>query len=215
MKVTYRVIYERLIKHFGKQNWWPANTVFEMMIGAILVQNTSWRNVEKALESLKPFLTPVQLEKLDTDDLAQLIRSSGFYNIKAKRMKAFLNWLKTYDYDVNRIKKIDKMVLRRELLQVNGIGRETADVMLLYAFNKPIFVTDAYARRIFYRVGWDLPSAYDAVREQVEMDLGSDLSVYQEFHALLVEHAKAFCRVNPLCGQCPLVSVCNQRFSKQ
>lgn len=215
MKVTYHMIYERLFEHFGEQNWWPADTILEMLISSILVHNTSWRNVEKALASLKPYLTSKQLEKLSTDEIASLIRSSGYYNIKAKRIKFFLSWFRTYGYEVNRIKKLDKMVLRRELLHLNGIGRETADVMLLYAFDKPVFVTDAYARRIFYRLGWDVPSAYDTVRDRVEMELGSDLYIYQEFHALLVEHAKTFCRAKPLCSKCPLLSVCDQRFHEE
>lgn len=213
MKVTYHTIYEQLLGYFGEQHWWPAETTLEMMIGAILVQNTSWRNVEKAIANLYPYLTPKQLEELSIDELAALIRSSGSYNVKAKRIKSFLNWFRTYEYEEYRIKKMDKKELRQELLQIHGIGRETADVMLLYAFDKPVFITDAYARRIFYRVGWDIPSAYDAVREQVEMNLGDDLSLYQEFHALLVEHAKTFCRVKPLCTQCPLLSICDQRFS--
>src|SRR5699024_6918701 len=169
-------------------------------------------NVEKALTNLSPFLTPEQLDTMNTDELAALIRPSGYYNIKAKRIKSFLQWFKTYHYDVEYMKQLDREVLRRELLKVKGIGRETADVMLLYVMDKPVFVADAYSRRIFYRIGWDIPSSYDVMRQQVEEELGKDLYVYQELHALLVEHAKALCRVDPICSKCPLLDVCDQRF---
>jgi len=212
MRIMIRMMYERLRKHFGEQNWWPADTTLEMMVGAILVQNTNWRNVEKALTNLSPFLTPEQLDTMNTDELAALIRPSGYYNIKAKRIKSFLQWFKTYHYDVEYMKQLDREVLRRELLKVKGIGRETADVMLLYVMDKPVFVADAYSRRIFYRIGWDIPSSYDVMRQQVEEELGKDLYVYQELHALLVEHAKALCRVDPICSKCPLLDVCDQRF---
>ncbi|MEW9677110.1 endonuclease III domain-containing protein [Lentibacillus sp. L22] len=211
MEQRFTQIYDRLHNYFGMQNWWPADTVFEMMVGAILVQNTNWRNAEKALHHAKPFLTPEQLDEMPTEELALLIRSSGFYRVKAKRIKAFLKWFQRYDYSVEYIKTFNWEVLRQELLQINGIGRETADVILLYAFAKPIFVVDAYARRIFYRIGWSLPDSYDALRQQVEAELGDDLLVYQEFHALLVEHAKEFCQVKPRCEHCPLQDICEQR----
>jgi endonuclease-3 related protein len=212
MNQEYQLIHDKLFHHFGPQSWWPAETPFEMMIGSILVQNTSWLNVDKALLKLKPFLEPEQIENLPTDELALLIRSSGFFNIKAKRIKSYLEWFKTYDYDIDRIKKLDKQKLRADLLTVKGIGRETADVMLLYAFDTPVFVVDAYARRIFYRIGYDMPDSYDAFRKQVEKELPKDLNVYNEFHALLVEHAKEFCRVTPLCSGCPLYTICKRRL---
>ena len=212
MSQSYLQIYEKLYNYYGPQNWWPAETPFEMMIGSILVQNTNWRNVEKALERLRPHLEPEKIDKLPMEELAQLIRSSGFYTVKAKRIKAFISWFKQYDYDIAEIKTMTKEKLRQELLQIHGIGRETADVMLVYAFDKPIFVVDAYARRIFYRLGYDMPSSYDGFRELVEMELPSDVTLYNEYHALLVEHAKRTCRVKPICEACPLLDICEQRI---
>ncbi|SEQ71202.1 DNA-3-methyladenine glycosylase III [Virgibacillus subterraneus] len=212
MTRKYQLIYDKLLDYYGPQNWWPADTPFEMMIGSILVQNTSWRNVEKALEEVRPFLSPKHIEKLTTEELAQLIRSSGFFNIKAKRIKAFLEWYKSYNYDIDVIKKLDKLQLRNELLSINGIGLETADVMLLYAFDKPVFVVDAYARRIFYRLGFDMPKSYDTFRKQVEKVVPEDLGLFNEFHAVLVEHAKVHCKSVPICEGCPLFDVCDRRL---
>ncbi|MTW87580.1 endonuclease [Virgibacillus dakarensis] len=212
MQRSYQVIYETLFNHYGPQNWWPADTPFEMMIGSILVQNTNWRNAEKALTKLSPFLEPEMIDRLPIEELAELIRSSGFFNIKAKRIKAFIDWFKTYHYDIEEIKKMNRQELRRELLSIKGVGKETADVMLLYAFDKPIFVADAYARRIFHRLGYDIPTSYDGLRERVEERLPNDLVLYNEFHALLVEHAKQFCRTKPICDGCPLFDSCDQRL---
>lgn len=212
MENEYQLIYQKLYDYYGPQNWWPAETSPEMMIGSILVQNTSWRNVEKALKNVKPHLEPAVMERMPIEELALLIRSSGFFNIKAKRIKVFLKWFKGYDFDIEKIKNVDKQELRRELLTINGIGRETADVMLLYAFDKPIFVVDAYARRIFYRIGFDIPQTYDAFREQVEEAVLGDLQLYNEFHALLVEHAKVHCKRAPICEGCPLFASCDRRL---
>lgn len=213
VKHHYLLIYTKLFNRYGPQNWWPADTPFEMMIGAILVQNTNWRNVEKALEKMKPFLKPHLLEKLSTEQLARLIRSSGFYNIKAERIQHFLAWFKTYDYDVDRIKELDKERLRKELLNIKGIGPETADCILLYAFEKPVFVVDAYAKRIFYRIGYDMPNQYDAFRNHVEQNVPMDVELFNEFHALLVEHGKKHCRSIPICNSCPLFDICQKRLS--
>ncbi len=210
--IELRKIYDRLYKQYGPQGWWPAESKFEMMIGAILVQNTNWTNVEKALANLKLHLEPKALGKLSNDTLAKLIIPSGYYNIKARRIKSFLEWFQTYNYDIDKIKKIDRNRLRQELLNINGIGPETADVMLLYAFDKAIFVVDAYARRIFNRLGYDMPKSYDGFRQKVELELPCDLKLYNEFHALIVEHAKVQCRKKPLCGTCPLLDICAQRI---
>jgi endonuclease-3 related protein len=210
MKHEYRLIYNKLYKYYGPQGWWPAETPFEMMIGSILVQNTSWRNVDKAIFNLKPFLEPEAIENLSIDELAQLIRSSGFFNLKAKRIKSYMEWFKAYDFDIYLIKKVDRQQLRNELLSIKGIGPETADVILLYAFDTPIFVVDAYARRIYYRLGYGMPESYDAFRKQVEKDLPRDLVLYKEFHALLVEHAKEHCKTTPICEGCPLFDICDR-----
>lgn len=205
-------IYNKLFTYYGPQGWWPAETTFEMMIGAILVQNTSWRNVEKALINLKPFLKPYVIEKISVEELAELIRPSGFFNIKAKRIKSYMEWFKTYEYDIQQVKKIDRVKLRGELLSIKGIGPETADVIQLYAFDIPIFIVDAYARRIFYRLGYDMPDTYDDFRRQVEVELPRDLVLFNEYHALLVEHSKVHCKKTPICGGCPLLEVCERRL---
>ncbi|KLT19978.1 endonuclease III domain-containing protein [Neobacillus vireti] len=212
MKNDYQLIYNKLYKHYGPQGWWPAETPFEMMIGSILVQNTSWRNVDKALDNLKPFLKPEAIDKLSIDELAQLIRPSGFFNIKASRIKSYMEWFKTYNYDIPLIKEVDRHKLRTELLSIKGIGPETADVILLYAFDIPIFVVDAYARRIFYRLGYDMPASYDTFRKQVENEIPRDLAQYNEFHALIVEHAKEHCKATPICDSCPLFDICYRRL---
>lgn len=212
MKDDYQLIYNKLYEYYGPQGWWPAETPFEMMIGSILVQNTNWRNVEKALDHLRPFLEPETIDKLHVDELAQLIRSSGFFNIKAKRIKSYLEWFKSYAYHIDMIKQVDKHQLRKELLNINGVGPETADVILLYAFDTPIFVVDAYARRIFYRLGNEMPKSYDAFRKQVEKKLTMGLMQYNEFHALIVEHAKVHCKPIPICEGCPLIGICDRRI---
>ncbi|MBP1930554.1 endonuclease III domain-containing protein [Ammoniphilus resinae] len=214
MKKDYQFIYNILFNHYGPQNWWPAESPFEMMIGAILVQNTNWNNVEKALNNLSEFMHPEEIDQLPIEKLAGLIRPSGFYKLKAKRIKSFLTWFKTYNYDIALVKKVDKHLLRLELLDIHGIGRETADVILLYALDTPIFVVDAYARRIFYRLGFDLPNAYDSFRKQIEKELPEDLTLYNEYHALLVQHAKDHCKANPLCDRCPILDVCERRVSR-
>ncbi|GHH98437.1 endonuclease III domain-containing protein [Neobacillus kokaensis] len=201
-------IFNKLYEYYGPQGWWPAESAFEMMIGAILVQNTSWRNVEKALTNLKPFLEPEKLEKISGEELAELIRPSGFFNIKAKRIKSYMEWFKTYDYDIQQIKKIDRVTIREELLSIKGIGPETAGVILLYAFDFPTFIADAYARRIFYRLGYDMPDSYDDFRMLFEAVLPKELMLYNEYHALLVEHAKEHCRKTPVCVGCPLFGNC-------
>ncbi|GAB2535441.1 endonuclease III domain-containing protein [Gracilibacillus alcaliphilus] len=211
MQHEYTGIYQRLFAHYGPQGWWPAETPFEMMIGAILVQNTNWRNVEKALVTLGAKLDPETIDKMSAEELAPLIKSSGFFNLKARRIKAFIDWFKQYQFSINQLKKKDKEALRAELIKVYGIGRETADCILLYALEKPVFVVDAYTRRIFYRIGYDMPVSYDRFKEIVEQHFPGEVMIYNEFHALLVAHAKQFCRVKPVCTNCPLLEICQQR----
>ena len=211
MKNKLLTIFEKLYAAYGPQHWWPAETPLEMMIGAILVQNTNWRNVEKAISRLKPYLTPEKLNALSPEELAVLIRPSGFYRLKSKRIKALLEWLETYDFQIEQLKRMDQSELREQLLSVNGVGKETADSILVYAFEKRVFIVDAYTRRIFYRIGIDLPGHYDVFREEVEKLLPQDIQIYSEFHALLVKHAKTFCKKKPLCGNCPLKDLCKQR----
>ncbi len=201
-------IYETLLNDMGPQGWWPAESEFEMMIGAILVQNTNWGNVDLALKNLNGDLSPERLAQFSEGEIAERIRPSGFYNQKAKTIKAFLAWYQKYGYQADRVKEQEAAELRRELLAVRGIGRETADCMLTYAFEKPVFIVDAYARRIFERVGLQLPKGYESFRERLEMAVAKERGIYGEYHALLVELGKAACKKKPQCINCPLREIC-------
>jgi len=201
-------IYNSLLKHFGPQDWWPGETPFEVIIGAILTQNTSWDNVEKAIVSLKASgkFTPEGLFKLQTDKLALLIKSSGYFNIKAKRLKNFLSFLfNDYEGNIDRLLKEDGHLLRHKLLNVNGIGPETADSILLYAAEYPIFVVDAYTNRIFSRHGYiPADATYHQIQELFVGNLPKDIQLYNEYHALIVRVGKELCRKTPRCNSCPI-----------
>ncbi len=201
-------IYNVLLKHFGPQHWWPGETPFEVIIGAILTQNTSWDNVEKAIASLKASrkFTPEGLFKLPAGELAQLIKSSGYFNIKAKRLKNFLSLLfNDYEGDLDRLLKEDGNILRHKLLSVNGIGPETADSILLYAAEYPTFVVDAYTKRIFSRHGYVTSDAtYHQIQELFAAALPVDTQLYNEYHALIVRVGKELCRKTPRCNECPI-----------
>ncbi|WAA13174.1 endonuclease III domain-containing protein [Fervidibacillus halotolerans] len=209
----YINLFEKLYDVYGPQKWWPADTPFEVVIGAILVQNTSWKNVERSIKRLKPYLShPKKLAQLPEETLAQLIRSSGFYRVKAKRISAFLRWFQQYDYEFDRVKK-DGEKLRNELLEINGIGNETADVILLYVFHVPVFIADRYARTIFQRFGIHVPPTYEEFRKQVEFHFPKDAILLNEFHALLVTHGKTYCKKKPICEKCPIQNICQRRFT--
>lgn len=205
-------IYETLYAAYGAQQWWPAGSPYEMMVGAILTQNTAWSNVEKALLQMGDNLHPEYVRTAEPEMLAAQIRSSGYHNQKALRLKALTEWYGEYGDDIHRVREADGEELRRQLLTIKGIGGETADSILTYALDKPFFVVDAYTRRILYRYGYDLPKAYDALREMIESAVPRTLYFYNEFHALIVKHAKMHCRVKPLCEGCPLESCCLKRM---
>lgn len=211
-KGSFIHIYHLLYEKYGPQHWWPADDAFEMIMGAILTQNTNWKNVEKALVNLKPFMEPYRIEKLSLNELAELIRPSGYYNIKAERIKNFLKWFKRYDYNFTNLKEKNRQDLRKELLNIKGIGKETADVIILYALNKEAFIVDAYAHRLFYRLGFDMPHSYDDFQEVVERELPKDVQLFNEFHALIVEHGKVHCKAQPICEECPLLPICSRRL---
>lgn len=204
-------IYKDLYDYYGPQHWWPADDWFEVTVGAILTQNTAWNNVEKSIENLKQrdLLEPEKLSKIKEDDLAQLIRSSGFYNLKSKRLKNFLEWLKKYNYDIDKIKNKSVTSLREELLSIKGIGKETADSILLYAFEMPVFVIDAYTKRMFSRLGLILSRQYDEFQDFFEKNLTKDVQLYNEYHALIVKHSKVYCKKTPKCSDCFLKEKCN------
>jgi endonuclease-3 related protein len=205
---TLNEIYQLLFERFGPQHWWPGETQFEIIVGAILTQNTNWTNVEKAIANLKSVscLIPEKLYHLDLPQLAELIRPAGYYNIKAKRLKSFLNWLfENYDGRLSNLQGLDTQRLRAELLAIKGIGRETADSILLYAFDRPIFVVDAYTARVAIRHGLIEPGAdYEQLREVFQSNLPDDVQLFNEYHALLVKVGKEFCRPRARCTGCPL-----------
>ncbi len=201
-------IYQLLFGSFGPQHWWPGQTRFEIVVGAILTQNTNWANVEKAIANLKSahLLTPEKLHNIDVSKLAELIRPAGYYNIKAKRLKNFLTWLfNDYAGRLANLENLGTDRFRAELLTVKGIGRETADSILLYAFDREIFVVDAYTARIAARHKLIEPGAgYEQLRELFQANLPQDYRLFNEYHALLVRLGKEFCRPKAGCADCPL-----------
>lgn len=208
-------IFEKLYKAYGPQHWWPAETPFEMMTGVILTQNTTWSNVEKAILNFGGRLSPEFVLGADNADLAEIIRPSGYYNQKAKRLKYLAEWFKKYGFDIDRIKSLDPENVRRELLSISGVGPETADSIMLYAFDFPYFVIDAYTRRIFSRLGFDLPDSYDEIRSLFENNLERDADFFGEYHALIVRLAKEHCKKAPDCRGCPLSDNCEYNLEAE
>jgi len=200
--------YRLMLGHFGPRNWWPADTPFEVMIGAVLTQNTAWGNVEKAIENIKS-ADALSLEKLyDVPDetLAEWIRPSGYYNLKTKRLKALVRFVKdAYGGNLDRMAKVPTKDLREQLLKVYGIGPETADSILLYALNKPVFVVDAYTHRIFSRHRIvEEGASYEEIQRVFTDNLPPETQLYNEYHALIVETGKTYCKRKPRCFDCPL-----------
>lgn len=210
---TLSGVYETLLKYYGAQAWWPADDDFEILIGAILTQNTAWSNVEKALNNLKlqNACNAQSLAQMAQDDLAQLIRSSGYYNQKAARLQLFSRWfLREGGFEV--LSNFDTEELRSVLLELKGIGEETADDMVLYAFHKPSFVIDRYTRRIFSRLGLLAQKEhYSSLQQQFHQNLKTDVKLYQQYHALIVSHAKRHCMKKPDCPGCPLRQICQYK----
>jgi len=201
-------IYKTLNEHFGELYWWPGETPFEIAVGAILTQNTNWKNVEIAIAKLKEadLLNPLRLYTAEDSVVADLIRSSGYYNIKTKRLKAFLRFLQEeYAGKMGEMFNEELWTLRGKLLGVNGIGEETVDSILLYGGGKPIFVVDAYTRRILER--HDIiprDRIYKEIQALFMENLPQDTPLYNQYHALLVNTGKHFCRKKPFCSGCPL-----------
>jgi endonuclease-3 related protein len=201
-------IYDLLYARFGPQHWWPGDTPFEVIVGAVLTQNTNWGNVERAIVNLKKakILTPEKLHSIKSAELAKLIRPAGYFNIKASRLKNLIGWLFiNYAGKLAKLKTIPTHQLRGQLLGVSGVGPETADSILLYAFNRPVFVVDAYTKRIFSRHHLiKLNAEYEQISAIFESNLPSDVKLFNEYHALLVRTGKEFCKPTPLCAGCPL-----------
>ncbi len=204
--------YAVLLGHYGDPMWWPADTPFEMCAGAILTQNTSWKNVERAIAGLKKLnlMTASAIARTAPDVLEQVIKSSGSYRQKARRLRLFAQFvLESYGGRVEQMRGVHVDTLRRELLSIHGIGPETADSILLYACDKPVFVADAYSRRIFGRLGVAPgDTGYGALKSMVEGRLRADAPMYNRLHALLVEFGKQLCRQEPLCSRCFVSSRC-------
>jgi endonuclease-3 related protein len=203
--------YDALFAAHGPQHWWPGRTAFEVIVGAILTQNTSWTNVELAIRNLRreELLTPRAMASVSLARLALLVRSSGYFRQKAKKLKCFVHFLRSeYGGSLTRMFRTPTAALREKLLAVHGIGPETADSILLYAGKHPVFVVDAYTRRMLERHGLAAPAqSYEEIRRLFERNLAGDVALYNEFHALIVRTGKEYCRTrNPRCDECPLHS---------
>jgi len=207
-KKIVKDIYKRLFSVAGPQYWWPGDTPFEIIVGAILTQNINWGNVEKAIKNLKQagVLSPKALNALSLTQLASLIKPAGYFNVKAGRLKNFMNFLfATYKGSLRAMARQDLPKLRQELLDVNGIGPETADSILLYAFQKPIFVVDAYTKRVLSRHGLvESDAEYQGIQDLLMGSLKPDVQLFNEYHALIVHTGKYFCKTKPQCEKCPL-----------
>lgn len=211
-----RQVFDALLEAYGHQHWWPGESPFEVMVGAILTQNTAWTNVEQAIANLRDSdcLDPECIIETDPAKLAEWLRPSGYFNVKAERLRNFCRWyLAEGGYE--RLKRWDTERLRRALLSVKGVGPETADDMLLYAFERPVFVIDAYTRRLLTRLGLvSGEESYETLRARFETFFGREpgnVDLFNEYHALIVEHAKLACRKRPECRECPLAAACPSR----
>ncbi len=207
---TAHSIHDRLLAAYGPQGWWPADTPFEVIVGAVLTQNAAWQNVEYALEHLRhaDALDPAVMLALEDERLGELIRPSGYFNVKARRLKAVCQYVLDSG-GVEGLAAKPMTELRGELLAVKGIGRETADDIVLYAFHHPVFVIDAYTRRIFARLGViDGREGYEELRAAFEKALGPRTEMFQEYHGLIVRHAKEACSARPACDRCCLRRRC-------
>jgi endonuclease III related protein len=214
MNATLNEVYRRLFDAFGPQQWWPGETPFEVMVGAVLTQNTNWQNVERAIANLRraDLLEPRALYEVPLEELEELIRPAGYFRVKARRLHCLLEFFVTrYDGSVEAMLATPADRLREELLAVSGIGPETADSILLYACELPVFVVDAYTYRIFTRHGWiGFDADYHTIQDlfQGPGGLPADPATFNEYHALLVRLGKHFCRKrNPKCDECPLVDL--------
>src|SRR3989344_8406047 len=209
-RTTLSEVYRKLHTAHGPQHWWPGDSVFEIMVGAVLTQNTAWTNVEKAIVNLKnaKALTPEAIVKAPHRQLAGWLKPSGYFNIKARRLKAMCRWLIAQG-GTRKLAKFSTHDLRAALIAVYGIGPETAADIVLYAFNRPVFVIDAYTRRIFSRLGLIKgEEGYETLRHLFEHALKPGASLFNEYHALIVKPGKDFCRARPWCTACCLRPVC-------
>ncbi|MDR2018213.1 MAG: endonuclease III domain-containing protein [Syntrophobacterales bacterium] len=201
-------IFSILLGAFGERHWWPGDTPLEIIVGAVLTQNTSWKNVAKAIGNMKAngIMDITKLYEIDPRDLADTIRPSGFFNIKSKRLKNVINFIyDQFDGTIENLRTIDTERLRKLLLGINGMGPETVDSILLYALDRPIFVIDAYTKRFLknHRLYADRES-YNDLQDYFQGNLPCDTYLYNEYHALIVVLCQTYCKKDPLCGDCPL-----------
>ncbi len=210
LESRFHQLFQRLLQTYGPQHWWPGETPFEIMVGAVLTQNTAWTNVEKAIDRLKAtdVLDVRSIANRPPDELAELIRPAGYFNVKARRLQSLCRFL-LESGGIATLGKCSTEALRTQLLAVHGVGPETADDILLYAFERPVFVVDAYTRRLGERLqllhGGE---GYEQIRTAFETAFGPDTRTFNELHALIVHHAKYICRKRPLCGECCLADNC-------
>lgn len=219
MPLTDRLteIYDRLLEHYGPQDWWPADTRFEVMVGAVLTQAAAWSNVEKALSNLKnaDALSSAAIRQMPLPELACLLYPSGYYNAKARKLKALCEFLyDRYNDDIDRMARRPTTELRIELLKVHGVGDETADDILLYALGHPIFVIDTYTRRLMHRLGIVAERiGYAQLQTLFMNNLASNATMFNEYHALIVRHSVVVCKKRPLCAACPILEICETGLS--
>lgn len=208
MKRLFKNYFRRLSEHFGPTGWWPGDSAFEIAVGAILVQNTGWVNVEQAIANLKEsrLLNPRRILEADPSEVESILRPAGCFRVKTKRLRSFCDFLADeFGGSMARMARVPLEELRPRLLDVHGIGPETADDILLYACHKPVFVVDAYTRRVLSRHGVvDGGIGYESLRAIFETNLAENVTVFQEFHALLVRVGHDYCRKTPKCSRCPL-----------
>ncbi|GHV47727.1 endonuclease [Clostridia bacterium] len=209
-------IYETLLARYGDLHWWPSRTLsaglrsYEIIVGAVLTQNTMWSNVEKAIANFGDNLNPQYVVDTDVADLIEIIRPAGFFNQKAVYLKAVTAWYSKYHYDVPTVQKEPLAKVRAELLATTGVGQETADSILLYGFGFPTFVIDAYTKRLCERYSLEVGNNYYEIKACFESNLPQSVDVYNNFHALIVVNAKEHCRKKPLCNGCPLETMCKK-----
>jgi endonuclease-3 related protein len=211
-KLSPSALYKTLYAHYGDLNWWPGGSPFEIIVGAVLTQNCAWSNVEKAIANFGDKLKPEFVLKADEKTLGEIIRPAGFFTRKTLYLKAVTEWFSRYDFDVSKVVKNDVDTLRGELLSVMGVGRETADSILLYAANLPTFVIDAYTKRLCARLPLTGLSEYEKLRDFFMSNLPVDVYLYNNFHAAVVNLCKDFCRKKPLCEGCSLSGFCTKNL---
>ena len=210
---SIKIIYEMLMTQYGHLQWWPAQSKLEIMIGAILTQNTSWKNVEIVLELLisSDMLSCKKIISSTDEKFAKLIRPAGLNNVKTKRIKSLVSFLlAACNGNVSELQSWNSSVLRSSLMNINGVGPETSDAILLYALNKPFFVIDNYTRRMMSRIGISpLRDTYDSWQSMFNTAINMDTHTYKQYHAVIVENSKLHCRKSPSCGGCPLNRICD------